>query len=118
MTSTKLATLAATALVLMTSLVQAGNYTVVDTTSRPILKLAKVAGCQLASGEFPDDIFVINKGAVVLAAGTKVTWSLPDTYAKGTYTLLADLAAGNSVFVSNAIPGGVEAGNACKAKVL
>ena len=116
MTSTKLATLAATALVLMTSFAQAGNYTV--ESSRPVLKLAKIAGCQLASGEFPDDIFVINKGAAVLKAGTKVTWSLPDTYAKGTYTLIADLAAGNSVFVSNAIPGGVEAGNASKAKVL
>ncbi|OEO33272.1 hypothetical protein VW23_007450 [Devosia insulae DS-56] len=112
---TKIAGVAVAGLVLMTSFAQAGN-TVVD--SKPIYKFGKIAGCQLASGEFPDDIFVINKGVAVLKAGTQVKWSLPDTYAKGTYTLLADLAAGKSVFVSNAIPGGVEAGHACKAKAL
>lgn len=111
---TKIAGVAAAALVLSTTLASAGDYTV---ASRAVLKFNAVA-CQLASGEFPDDIFVINKGVLVLKAGTKVNWSIPSApYAKGVHTLVADLAGGKSVFVSNAIPGGIEAGNACKAKL-
>ncbi len=116
MTIAKIAAVAAATVVLMTSFAQAGNGTIV--VSKDVLRLAKVAGCQLASGEFPDDIWVINKGVGALKAGQKVSWNVPNTYAKGVYTLVADLAAGQSVFVANAIPGGVEAGNGCKAKAL
>jgi len=117
MTITKIATAAAAAVVLMTSFAQAGNNGTI-VVNKDVLRLAKVASCQLGSGEFPNDIFISNKGAGTLTAGQKVQWSVPFANAKGTYTLVADLAPGKSVFVADVIPGSVEAGHDCKAKAL
>jgi hypothetical protein len=116
MTIAKIAAVAAATVVLMTSFAQAGNGTII--VNKDVLRLAKVAGCVLAGGEFPNDIFVQNKGAGVLKAGQKIQWSVPFANAKGTYTLVADLAPSKSVFVADVIPGGVEAGHDCNAKAL
>jgi hypothetical protein len=117
MNLTKLASLGLAALVLTTSFAQAGgNGTIV--VNKDVLRLAKVAACQLGSGEFPNDVWVINKGAGVLKAGQSISWSVPFANAKGTYVLTADLAPTKSVFLSNVIPGSVEAGHDCKAKAL
>lgn len=117
MNLTKIASLAIGALVLTTSFAQAGNGGVI-VINKDTLKLRPVAACQLGSGEFPNDIFILNKGAGVLKAGQKVAWSVPFANAKGTYVLTADLAPAKSVFLSNVIPGSVEAGHDCKATAL
>lgn len=117
MNASKIIGVALAALVLTTSFAQAGgNGTIV--LNKDVLRLAKVAGCQLAGGEFPNDIFVTNKGAGVLKAGQKVQWAVPFANASGVYTLTADLAPSKSVFVADIIPGSVEAGHDCKAKAL
>lgn len=117
MNLTKIASVAIAALVLTTSFAQAGNNGTI-VVNKDVLRLAKVAACQLGSGEFPNDIFISNKGAGVLKAGQKVDWSVPFANAKGTYVLTADLAPSKSVFVADVIPGSVEAGHDCKAKAL
>jgi hypothetical protein len=116
MNLTKIASVAVAALVLTTTFAQAGNGTIV--VNKDVLKLRPVAGCQLAGGEFPNDIFVTNKGAGVLKAGQKVQWAVPFANASGIYTLSADLAPSKSVFVADVIPGSVEAGHACNAKAI
>ena len=116
MNASKIIGVALAALVLTTSFAQAGNGTIV--LNKDVLRLAKVAGCQLAGGEFPNDIFVTNKGAGVLKAGQKVQWAVPFANASGVYTLSADLAPSKSVFVADIIPGSVEAGHACNAKAI
>jgi hypothetical protein len=117
--TTKLAGSALAALVLTTTLAQAA--TVTQTNSNGIasqIKFKAAATCQLAHGEFPDDIFVINSGLVTLKAGAKVQWKVPAGDAAGTLTLVADLAPGQNVFLKNVVPGGVEASNPCNAKLL
>jgi hypothetical protein len=70
--------------------------------------------------EFPNDIWVLNKGASKLNAGTKVQWSIPGygSAYKGTHTLVAALNPGQGVHLSNVLPNGVEAGHACTAKAI
>lgn len=116
---TKLAGTALAALVLTTSLAQAATFTQTNSNSIATqIKFKAVATCQLAHGEFPDDVFVINSGLVTLKAGAKVQWSVPAGNAGGTLTLVADLAPGNNIFLKNVVPGGVEASNPCAAKLL
>jgi hypothetical protein len=119
MMMTKIAGVAAAALVLATSFAHAGNASIV--VSKDILQLAKVAVCEVAGtpSEFPDDIWITNKGAGKLTAGTKVNWSIPGYSAlKGSHTLVASLNPGQGVKLSGVLPGGVEAGHDCKAKAL
>ena len=119
MTIMKFASVAAAALVLTTTFAQAGN-TVIQ-LDREILQIAKVAGCQVSGTpvEFPDDIWIMNKGAGKLNAGTKINWSIPGYSSfKGTHTLVASLNPGQGVKLSGVLPGGVEAGHACAAKAL
>ena len=111
-TLAKIAGLALVAAVLTTSFAQAGISAMPGK-----LQIRPVAGCSLASGEFPNDIWVTNKGAAILKAGAKVQWNVPFANASGVYTLVADLGVGKSVFLSNVIPGSVEAGHDCKASV-
>lgn len=128
MTIMKLTSLAAAALVLATSFAQAGgggiqiNQTVGNAQiNQDILKLAKVAVCEVAGtpSEFPDDIWLVNKGAGKLVAGTKIKWSV-EGYSnyKGTYTLVAQLSPGQGVKLNGVLGGGVEAGHPCAAKAL
>ena len=125
----KLAALTMGVVVVSTSLAMAGNggpriNQQIDNVeiNNGILQLAKVATCDVAGSpsEFPNDIWVTNKGAGKLDAGTKVQWSIPgygNTY-KGTYTLVAALNPGQGVHLLNVLPNGVEAGHDCKAKAL
>lgn len=121
----KLAALAMGAVVVSSSLALAGNGGIQVNQAdinKGVLQLAKIASCDVAGSpsEFPNDIWVTNKGAGVLNAGTKVQWSIPgygNTY-KGTYTLVAALNPGKGVHLLNVLPNGVEAGHDCKAKAL
>ena len=123
----KLAALTIGAVVVSTSLALAGNGGIqvnqpgnIDINKGGVMKLAKVAACQVAGTptEFPNDIWVSNSGAGKLDAGTQVQWSIPGYGAgyKGTYTLVAALNPGQGVQLSNVLPNGVEAGHDCKAK--
>lgn len=121
----KLAALAMGAVVVSSTLALAGNGGIQVNQAdinKGVLQLAKIASCDVAGSpsEFPNDIWLTNKGAGVLNAGTKVQWSIPgygNTY-KGTYTLVAALNPGKGVHLLNVLPNGVEAGHDCKAKAL
>jgi hypothetical protein len=116
---TKLASTALTALVLTTSFAQAATFTLANNNGiASQIRFKAVASCAMAHGEFPDDIFIVNSGLVTLKAGAKVQWSVPAAPAGGTLTLVADLAPGKEVFLSNVIPNGVESNNPCNAKLL
>jgi hypothetical protein len=84
------------------------------------LDLSKFLGCQVAGtpSEFPDDIWIMNKGLGTIAAGTKVHWSVPAASKKGTYVLVSALAPGKGVAVSGVLGSGVEAGKPCSAKAI
>ena len=121
----KLAALAMGAVVVSSTLALAGNGGIQVNQAdinNGMLQLAKIASCDVAGSpsEFPNDIWLTNKGAGVLNAGTKVQWSIPgygNTY-KGTYTRVAALNPGKGVHLLNVLPNGVEAGHDCKAKAL
>jgi hypothetical protein len=119
-TTTKFGSAALAALVLSTVVAQAASFQMQQLDSSR-LQLAKIAGCTVAGTpvEFPDDIWIINKGLGKLVAGTKVQWSIPgySSY-KGTHTLVADLTPGQGVKLSGVLGGGVEAGHDCAAKAL
>ncbi len=121
MTNMKLAGAAVAALVLTTTLAQAfqSNGNTNTTQHVPVVRAISLASCVVAGtpSEFPDDIYVQNKGNTVLAKGTAVKWSVPFAGAKGTYVLVADLAPGKGVFANHVLPGGVEAGHDCTAKL-
>ena len=117
----------ASTLVLATVAAQAGNTGIGGTTgvsTQPAgngtVLLRMVAACDVAGtpNEFPDDIYIDNKGAGTMVKGTKVHWSVPFANKSGTYTLAADLKPGKSVFLSGVLGGGVEAGKSCSAKVI
>jgi hypothetical protein len=123
----KLAALTIGAVVVSSSLALAGNGGIqinqqgnIDINKGGILKLAMVASCDVSGSpsEFPNDIFLTNKGAGQLSAGTKIQWSVPGYGSgySGTYVLVAALNPGKGVFLSNVLPNGVEAGHDCKAK--
>lgn len=124
MNITKLVGLAMAAVVVSTSLAFAGGNGVqiqVQQVDKGILQLKKVAGCDVAGtpSEFPDDIWLTNKGVGKLVAGTKIKWSVQGySNFKGTHTLVADLAPGKGVHLSGVLGGGVEAGHACTATAL
>jgi hypothetical protein len=117
---------AAMSVLALTTVAQAGNAGRILTTPNPTgistvpLQIRPVVACVVAGtpSEFPDDIFITNKGAVTVAAGTMVHWSVPFAGKQGNFALPAALASGKSVFVSGVLPGGVEAGQACKAAVI
>lgn len=125
----KLAALTMGVVVVSTSLAMAGNGGIriykpgnIDVNQGGIYQLAKVATCDVAGSpsEFPNDIWVMNKGAGSLDVGTKVQWAIPgygNTY-KGTYTLVAALTPGQGVHLLNVLPNGVEAGHDCNAKAI
>jgi hypothetical protein len=121
MTSTlRLAGAALAAFVVTTSFAQAFQASG-TAQQRPNVevKAIKKASCLVAGtpSEFPDDIWIENKGNTVLEAGTQVKWSVPFSGDSGVYTLVADLKAGKGVHVQGVLPGGVEAGHDCKAKL-
>jgi hypothetical protein len=112
---------AASALLLATVVAQAAGGGISTTPAGGgKIQLKMVAACRVAGtpSEFPDDIYIDNKGAGTIVKGTKINWSVPFANKSGNYPLAADLKAGKSVFLSGALGGGVEAGKECTAKVL
>ncbi len=125
MTILKLAAVAMGTVVVSTTLALAGNGGIqIDKSNidRGNLTVIKLAACQVAGtpSEFPNDIWVLNKGGTKLNAGTKVQWSIPGygSAYKGTHTLVASLNPGQGVHLQNVLPNGVEAGHACTAKAI
>jgi hypothetical protein len=113
----KIAGAAVSALVLTTAFSQAGSF---NMEAAKKLNLSKVVGCTVSGtpSEFPDDIWIMNKGLGTIAAGTKVKWSVPAAGKQGVYTLGSSIAPGHGVAVSGVLSGGVEAGKPCSAKAL
>jgi hypothetical protein len=83
----------------------------VATQPAPIVKFACVV--QGTPVEFPDDIYITNKGTTTAVKGTKLHWEIPNTGRMGDYTLAADLPAGSGVMVSGVVGGGFTAGTQC-----
>jgi hypothetical protein len=115
------AALATAAVVLAAGLAQAGGIKIDKSVLLgQTVPVVKVAGCQVAGtpSEFPNDVWIINKGLGTINAGTKVKWNLPgySSY-QGTHTLVASLNPGQGVLLNNVLPNGVEAGHACTAKI-
>jgi hypothetical protein len=106
----KLTLAAVTAVLVSTTLAQASAV-------RPSLA-HRVATCEVAGtpSEFPDDIWITNRGLVTLGAGTKVRWGVDGYAYKGTHTLVADLKPGQGVHLNNVLGNGVEAGRPCTAQ--
>lgn len=90
--------------------VQAGSL-------RPVLLYSLDCTVQGTPVEFPDDVYVHNKGTVAVAKGKILHWSIPNTTRAGDYTLTEDLAAGKGVFLSGVVGGGMAAGVRCSVTV-
>lgn len=88
-------------------------------TFRPGHAVAAV-GCLVAGTpvEFPNDLYLTNKGSETLKAGTKLKFAVQSTGAKGAVRLPADIAVGAQVKVADVLNGGAEAGAPCTVKVL
>ncbi|MBK8084854.1 MAG: hypothetical protein IPK28_14095 [Devosia sp.] len=122
MNTIKIAGAAVAVLVLATSFAQAGNGGIrINQTNGQVLQLAKLAACEVAGtpSEFPDDIWLVNKGAGKLVAGTQIKWNVNGySNLKGTHTLVAALNPGQGVKLNGVLGSGVEAGHPCSAKAL
>lgn len=77
-------------------------------------------GCLVAGTpvEFPNDLYLTNKGTQTLKAGTKLKFAVQSTGAKGAVRLPTDIAVGAQVKVADVLNGGAEAGAPCTAKVI
>jgi hypothetical protein len=77
-------------------------------------------GCLVAGTpvEFPNDLYLTNKGTEALKAGTKLKFAVQSTGAKGALLLNTDIAVGAQVKVADVLNGGAEAGAPCTAKIL
>lgn len=80
---------------------------------RPVLAYSLDCTVQGTPVEFPDDVYIFNKGAVAVPKGKTLHWSIPNTNRAGDYILTEQLAAGKGVFVSGAVGGGMAAGIKC-----
>lgn len=80
---------------------------------RPVLRYSLDCTVQGTPVEFPDDIYVYNKGVGAVAKGKILHWSIPNTTRAGDYTLTQDLASGKGVFLSGVVGGGMSAGVKC-----
>ena len=65
--------------------------------------------------DYPDDLWVVNKGPAALPAGTRVGWSVMRR--SGEHTLKAALPVGRGVRISRALPGGTTPASPCRAAV-
>jgi hypothetical protein len=79
-----------------------------------------VIGCLVAGTpiEFPNDLYLTNKGTAPLKAGTKLKFAVQSTGAKGALLLNTDIAVGAQVKVADVLNGGADAGAPCTAKVI
>ena len=108
------------AITLGTSLAHAGGSSMHNDGSKIDISKSKellrpIAGCVVEGqpSEFPNDIYIVNKGVQTIKAGTNVKWSVPLVNVSGVYTLTADLPIGKKVWLSNVLPG-AEAHTPCK----
>ena len=63
--------------------------------------------------EFPDDLFIANKGLVAVPAGTNVRWQIASLSLEGVATLQQTLKPGKSIGLRGVLQGGVEVGTPC-----
>jgi hypothetical protein len=111
------------ALTLGASLAQAGSSGMqtdgskID-ISKPKQLLRPMAGCVVAGqpSEFPNDLYIFNKGTTTIKAGTVVKWSVPHINVSGVHKLTVDLSAGEKTWLNNVLPG-AEARSLCKASL-
>jgi hypothetical protein len=82
------------------------------------MKYSLACRAQGTPSEFPDDIVVINNGPGTVPSGSKIHWTMASPAHSGDYTLTAALAATKGTFIDGVLPGGVEAGKPCTAKVM
>jgi hypothetical protein len=115
------AALATASVILAAGLAQASGFQIDKGGVIGQTVLVKVAGCQVAGtpSEFPNDVWILNKGLGTINAGSKIKWNLSgySSY-QGTHTLVASLNPGQGVLLNNVLPNGVEAGHACSAKLV
>lgn len=113
----RIAGLSLSALALTVAAATAGGQIDISKTNKVLL--AKSVGCSVAGTpvEFPDDIWIMNKGLVAISAGTSVHWAVPAVGKSGNHVLAAALAPGQGVKVSGVLGSGVEAGKPCKASI-
>lgn len=89
-------------------------------TGGSIAPLIVRLGCE-ASGsprEFPDDVRIVNLGAASIPAGRTISWEMTSPDYKKSFVLSRALAPGASIHSMGVIPGGIQAGKACKAKLI
>jgi hypothetical protein len=77
----------------------------------PGLKLSCLVGG--TPTEFPDDLFIANKGLVAVPAGTNVRWHIASLGLEGVATLQQTLKPGKSIGLRGVLKGGVEVGTPC-----
>lgn len=82
------------------------------------MKYSLTCRAQGTPAEFPDDIVVINNGPGTVPSGSKIHWTMASPAHSGDYTLTAALAPTKGTFIDGVLPGGVEAGKPCTAKVM
>jgi len=63
--------------------------------------------------EFPDDLFIANKGLVEVPAGAHVGWEIASLDLHGVATLQSALKPGKSIGLRGVLKGGVEVGTPC-----
>ena len=78
---------------------------------------APKVGCAGSPVAFPDDIWIMNKGHVALAAGTAIEWVIADLGKSGRFVLPAELPPGHGIDVAGVLGDGADAGHRCKAAI-
>jgi hypothetical protein len=76
--------------------------------------------CQVSGtpAEFPNDLVFTNTGKVTIPRYRTIQWQTSAPRYMNRYRLKADLAPGASIRADNVLPGGIEAGKPCTAKVI
>jgi hypothetical protein len=89
-----------------------GTFTYREATRiNPGLKLTCLVGG--TPTEFPDDLFIANKGLVEVPAGTRVGWEIASLDRHGVATLQSALKPGKSIGIRGVLKGGAEVGTPC-----
>lgn len=86
--------------------------------NRIVVPFSLTCRAQGTPTEFPDDIVIINSGAIPIVAGTTIAWKMTTPARQGSTVLAVTLEPGKSVFLSGAIGMGVGAGTPCSARVI
>lgn len=76
--------------------------------------------CQVSGTpvEFPNDLVFTNVGKVSIPRWKAISWETSTPHHRNRFRLPHDLAPGASVRADNVLPGGMEAGRPCKARVM